>query len=505
MLYPYASVPLLRIALCMIPGVVMGRYYYDVAHLAGFAGWSLVLLWAVLFAFQRYRRRYFPETGVLLMLMVFLFAWQYSGIHYKRSKIIRAEGDRKKLALVGRVAKLPVQQASGKWAVPVELKYLQHEHNRIDLSGHLRLTVKNAPARLKTGDYIHFTCRLNAIQDTATGYAGFLLSTGVYFTAATDTVEFKYQGDAWTDIAGRLAAQCRTYFYTVMPENETAGLCTALITGDRSGLDKSTAAHHRLLGTTHILSVSGLHVGLICVVLVKILSLLEAYFKRGKQMRLVCVILALWGYALITGLAPSVCRAVLMASIVMLGQLIRRQGAIENILAATLMIELIFNPAWLFYAGFQLSFAAIAGLIWLQPLIRDAWEPPKVWMFKIWDMASASLAAQICTFPFLVSIADGFPVYFLPANLLIVPLASAITSGAFLLVMLSPVEWLAAYAAWPLHGLCWLLDAIAAFLSRLPGATLPMPSSDVSFAFMTALLVIVLTGYWQYQNRKLQS
>jgi len=214
------------------------------------------------------------------------------------------------------------------------------------------------------------------------------------------------------------------------------------------------------------------------------------------------VILALWGYALITGLAPSVCRAVLMASMVMLGQLLRRQAPIENILAATLIAELIFNPAWLFYAGFQLSFAAIAGLIWLQPLIRNAWEPPKVWMFRIWDMASASLAAQICTFPFLVSIADGFPVYFLPANLLIVPLASLITSGAFILVMLSPVEWLAEYAAWPLHGLCWLLDAIAAFLSRLPGATLPMPSSDVSFAIASAVIIIVLTGVWQYRTQK---
>jgi ComEC/Rec2-related protein len=502
MLYPYASTPLLRIALCMIPGIIMGRFFYAYAQVAGLAGWILIALWCLLFVFQRYKKRYYPETGILIMTMVFLFAWQYSGIHYKRSKDIRTAGDRNKHTLVGRISQLPVQQASGKWAVPVQLKYVKYEQQTIEVYGDMRLSIRHMPNTFAVGDFISFTCRPYAIPDTATGYAAFLLSTGVYFTASTDSLHFMYAGESLIDKAGRLAAACRAYLYRVMPESESAGLCTALITGDRSGLDKSTAAHHRLLGTTHILSVSGLHVGLICMVLIKILSLLDRMWNKGKQFRILLVILALWIYAMVTGLAPSVCRAVLMSSIVMAGQLIRRKAPIENILAATVIVELLWNPAWLFYAGFQLSFAAIAGLIWLQPLIRNAWEPPKVWMFRVWDMASATLAAQICTFPFLVPIADGFPLYFLPANLIIVPLASLITSGAFILVIMSPIEGVAIYGAKLLHLLCQFLDAIAAFLSRLPCATLPLPSSDFSFAITSAILVIVITGFWQYKSQK---
>jgi competence protein ComEC len=125
-------------------------------------------------------------------------------------------------------------------------------------------------------------------------------------------------------------------------------------------------------------------------------------------------------------------------------------------------------------------------------MIEDLWEPDNPKVAKIWEMASTAIAAQISTLPFLIPLATDFPVYFLPANLLIVPLASLLTGGAFALVLLSPVPWIRDVLGWGIEWITWVMNQIARVLSILPGVSIPIPIHEVWQAWILGCVILIL-------------
>lgn len=498
MLYPFASVPLIRLALVCIPGIILGKYFPEIYFQAYILMSGLLILWMVLSILYQRKKQFVPELAVLLLLAFFsagcwISGTHYSGIHYYRNML-----DKKYVEVYISVQNFPGRTAKGKWKITGELMRVKTDSVVYPVGCGIQILTDSLSSFPVPGSVVHARLKLQAISDTSAGYAGYLLSSGILFQGFSKYAEISEPAGTVQDQALALANECRTQLFRYLPEEDIAGLCTALVTGDRSALDRETAARHRMLGTTHILSVSGLHVGLICMVLIRILSLLDKGGVYGQNLRIVTVMFFLSLYAVMTGLAPSVCRAVIMALVSMTGRLIRRQTPIENALAFTCILELMWNPSWLFYPGFQLSFAALAGLIWMQPVLMHVWEPGNSLVHKLWEMSTATLAAQWCTFPFLIPLAAGFPLYFLPANLIIVPLASALTALSFILILISPIPVLPEYLGICIRWMSYLLDGITIFLSRLPGAMLEVPFTGIGSAVIAGILMyapLILLGY----------
>ena len=214
---------------------------------------------------------------------------------------------------------------------------------------------------------------------------------------------------------------------------EVAG---ALTLGLREKLGDEIKQSYRVSGAVHILAISGLHVGILYVVLFYSLSFLKKT-RYGKIVMVLVILCALWFFALLTGLSPSVLRASTMFSFVLIGQSLRRHSNVYNSLAISAFILLFINPSLIFNVGFQLSYCAVLGIVILQPRLHNLMRS-RFWLVdKISGLVAVSIAAQLATFPLSLYYFHQFPVYFWLTNIIVIPLTILILYFGFLFFLFS--------------------------------------------------------------------
>lgn len=216
------------------------------------------------------------------------------------------------------------------------------------------------------------------------------------------------------------------------------GIAEALLIGYTNDLDKDLVQAYSNTGVVHIIAISGMHLGLIYVMLTWIFSKIP-YIKKSAILRYILILSLLWVFSLLTGAGASVIRSAVMFSFMLTGQTFFKQSSIYNSLAAAALVMLAYNPFYLWELGFQLSYLAIIGiLVFQKPLYHLLYIPYK-WLDKIWELAAVSIAAQILTFPICMYYFHQFPNFFLFTNLLTVPLSSIIL---ILEILLMAFSWL---------------------------------------------------------------
>ena len=223
--------------------------------------------------------------------------------------------------------------------------------------------------------------------------------------------------------------------------NREQHVVKALVLGNTDGMDSELLQAYSLSGTLHVLAVSGLHVGIIYGIL---LALLKPFANShaGRWALAGISIAVLWAYAFVTGLSPSVLRAVTMFSFMALAKPMGQRTNIYNTLALSAFCLLLYDPFLIMSVGFQLSYIAVAGIVFLYPRLYFMWKPSSWGTNKIWQLTAVSIAAQVATFPVGLLYFHQFPVYFLFFNLVAIPLSSIILVGGLLLLavaFLSPV------------------------------------------------------------------
>jgi competence protein ComEC len=246
--------------------------------------------------------------------------------------------------------------------------------------------------------------------------------------------------------------------------------------GASDHLDPGTIQSYSASGTLHVLSVSGMHVALVYIVLLKLLAPLERK-RKMKWLSIILQLIFLWFYATLTGLCPSVMRSVTMLSVVIAGRAFNRNAHILNSLAASALILLLFDPLLLFDIGFQLSYLAVGGIVTLQPKLENLWEPAtNSFKGKIlkhcWTLISVTLVAQVFTFPLGLYYFQQFPTYFILSNLVVIPLSTIVMYAGLFLLIVSPFALLAKPVAVLFGFLVELLNACVAKIEHLPGAVL---------------------------------
>jgi len=251
--------------------------------------------------------------------------------------------------------------------------------------------------------------------------------------------------------------------------NEAFAVASTLILGYRADLSKETLSAYTKTGTIHALSVSGAHVAIIYVVLDFLLMFLNR--KRSlKIIKLILICTLIWGYALLTGLSPSVVRSAIMISILITAKVLSKNTNSYNILAFSAFCQLLYDPFLIWDVGFQLSYLAVFGLIYLQPKIYNLVYMKHKWTDRLWSFIAMSLAAQIVTFPLSIYYFHQFPLYFLFGNLFItIPLVLMMYLGIAVLVpwfsFLAPVfEWLINFTN---SALKWIADLPYATFSSI--------------------------------------
>lgn len=238
----------------------------------------------------------------------------------------------------------------------------------------------------------------------------------------------------------------------------------ALVLGQRQNVDPIITKNFRDAGVIHILALSGLHVGIILLILQFALRWMQS-IRYGKILQTVLIIILLWCFALITGMSPSILRAVTMFSFVAIGMSMNRKRSVFHSLTISAFFLLLFDPRLLFQVGFQLSYTAVLAIVLLQPLFARALPRIKFWLpRKLWEVFTVTLAAQIGVAPLSIFYFHQLPMAFLVGNLALLLFLPLILVAAIIFIVTMqlgiPNVWLG-------DGLNLIFENIIAFIGYI--------------------------------------
>ncbi|GAB4052715.1 ComEC/Rec2 family competence protein [Spirosoma litoris] len=272
-----------------------------------------------------------------------------------------------------------------------------------------------------------------------------------------------------TQIASVVNRWADSVFTHQIGDRAEYGIVNAMILGIRDDLDTELYRAYSAAGAVHILSVSGLHVGILFQVLTILLGFL-AKRPRGKLLMAALQLTILWFYALVTGFSPPVLRSAAMFTMVILANTFGRQQQMPNTLGASAFFILCFDPYALFSAGFQLSYLAVAGIsAWQSPLYQSITFRTK-WADKLWKLTAVALVAQLITFPLGVYYFHQFPTYFLLANPIVIVMSEILLPLAMATLALSWIPVVNDGLGWLLQKAAWFLNYAVTQTGQLPGA-----------------------------------
>lgn len=275
---------------------------------------------------------------------------------------------------------------------------------------------------------------------------------------------------------------------------EAFSICSALLVGYDDEISSDVMSSFSHSGTLHVLSVSGMHTGLLYGLIVFIFQLIDKY-DRYKKTKCVFIIALLFLFVLITGFSPSVLRAALMLTLVILGKTFYRNGNAYNTLVFSAFLLLLFNPFLIMDVGFLLSYLALFGIMYLYPLLNELYPVKHKLIGWFWSLTLMSVAATVFTLPVSLYYFHQFPVWFIFSNLIIIPLSIGLMAASFLLLLCYKVIILK-------QSLAWLINMATSAMLWTAGLTdnthygfidhIAFAKADVFFSIVTIVLLFRL-------------
>ena len=281
-------------------------------------------------------------------------------------------------------------------------------------------------------------------------------------------------------------------------------ILSALTLGYKRDLDRETKRVFSASGAMHILAVSGLHVGIIFWVITLLFGFLRKQ-KSGRLLFMIISIILLWSYAFITGLSPSVMRASTMFTIFVIGENINRKPNSYNSLAASALFLLLFNPNNLFEVGFQLSYSAVFGILFLQPKLSKLITVNNKLLKFFWTLLTISIAAQIATFPITTFYFNQFPTYFWITNLFIIPAVMILIPLGILLLIVAKIPILSTAISAILQFIIKWCYIILSQIEQFPFSVHEIAVHPIQLFFLLAALFSLYLFLKSYRAKFIQA
>jgi competence protein ComEC len=363
--------------------------------------------------------------------------------------------------------------------------------------------------RIFSGDTLLISGQLNLVPaplNPATfNYQKYLRRKGISYSIYLDSGQWELNGKGNPGFVRRTTHQIRKYIHQVVHhsalQEENKGLALALLIGLKDDLDPEVSQEFSGAGAVHVLCVSGLHVGVIYLMIIVLFGFLRKIRKYGHILFFAIGIAGIWSYAMVAGLPPSVNRASVMFSFMLLGKLFRRKNISMNGVAASAFLLMFEQPGVIFHVGFQLSYLAVIGIITMFPPLSQIWMPGNRWLVKIRDLILVSFCAQLFTFPVAVSLFHTFPNYFLLTNLLIIPVTGVVIYAgvAFLTIQMMPLHQIAEVV---FDWLLSLMRMMVGFVDGLPGSSTNHITISNPQVWIIMISIFALLFWMQREGRR---
>ena len=278
-----------------------------------------------------------------------------------------------------------------------------------------------------------------------------------------------------------------------------SGIVTAMLLGERSSLSDATISHFRHSGASHVLALSGLHLGIIYMLLQFV-----TLSRRKRLVTEIVTVVFIWFFVILVGMMPSVVRAASMITICSLFSMWGRRPVSLNSLALVAMIMLMFNPMQILDIGFQLSFISVAFILaYAVPIINMLcpFNSHRLWKWLV-SVLVMSIVAQMSTAPIVAKVFAIMPNYFLLTNIVVVPLSWLLLTLSLIMVMLSWVPMLGGWMAVVSMLVASGLDYVLSFISHLPGAVTVFPPITTLTVFCLYIIIICIMETVKSQIKK---
>ena len=263
-------------------------------------------------------------------------------------------------------------------------------------------------------------------------------------------------------------------------------IINALLLGQRQDISEDVYTSYTNAGAIHILAVSGLHVGIVLLILSFVFKPIERV-KHGKLIKTILLVICLWSFALIAGLSASVTRAVTMFSIVTIAMNLKRPTNIYNTLAISMFVILLFKPMFLFDVGFQLSYLAVFAIVAIDPMLYSLWKPKNKILRFYWHTFTVTVSAQFGIIPISLYYFHQFPSLFFISNLVIIPFLGFILGFGILVILLAVFNILPNFIANTYGYIISSMNSFVGWISKQESFLL----KDIAFS-----LLYVLASYF---------
>jgi ComEC/Rec2-related protein len=441
-------------------------------------------------------------TAIVFALIAF-GAWRIMLANAGRpsASLIELTSANARVEIFARVDGVPFQKQSG-WRVPLDLIAIKGTSGDFPVKGRVLLTSIPTLQGLRFGDYIRFVGRAYApsVRRNPGGfdYADYLHRQGFDATVRPESPITQWPQDrSWS--LHNLIDPARQWIRVTLGEylkDNPQALLVGLLLGDTDRLPKPIYDSFRESGTSHLLAVSGANVWLV----VGMILLPMYYFAVPRWPRTVIAVVVIILFSFLTRNEPSVVRASLMVGLILVGQLLWRPVSPFNAVGAAGIIILLFAPSHLFRPGFQLSFAAVLGILIavgrVEPALKGFWR--RRWVYAPVMFIVASVAATLATAPVSAWHFGTVPVAGVISNLVMVPLAGLTAHlGLALLPVQTVSGTIASWLAWVTD---WLLTAstrIAQFFADVPWAVVSWSNPSVLILLHLPVAVILILNWRQ--------
>ena len=499
--------PILKLAIFLAIGILASDYVFvSVSTVLGGIGFISFVLFGTHFYCKKYHRTlYWPSLMVLLMMVllgIFISKIQsptFSKSHYSHLETTADE----RLHELEFVIKKRLKPTTYNHRYYVEL--LKVDYTSVSGSLLVNLSKESPTANFNVNEKILTVASLKEVNTPLNpyqfNYKNYLKRLGIYHQVfLKDQVTFAIP-QAPTTITGyaetiREALNKGLHQLPFKPIERA--FIKALLLGQRQDITTDVYEAYAKAGAIHILAISGLHIGILLLILQFILKPL-LYFGQGKFVRLLIILCVLWSFAVMAGLSPSVVRAVTMFSLFAIVRGLKRSSNSLNILAVSAFILLLVRPGFCFDVGFQLSYAAVASIIIVKPIL-DSW-----WSFKnrvgnwFLDLLKVSIAAQIGVLPLSLYYFHQFPGLFFVTNMVVIPCLIVILglgiATMILAVVYKPPEFL-------VHTLAWIIQSMNRFVEWVASKEAFL-FEQISFdltALVISYLILFLLGIFYHKK-----
>ncbi|TXE18900.1 ComEC/Rec2 family competence protein [Psychroserpens burtonensis] len=501
---------IIKLTCCVIMGILIAEYLRVPLLISIYTSLILVCLLAVLFLISRnnlHKTIWFGLITILTMTSLGVLIYNtHDQSNFKNHYSWHISEE--KLNETPVVFKIRERLKSGNYNDKYIIDILKVNGEKVNGKSLLNIKKDSANRLHKIDDVLLMNAIFRVVNKPTNpnqfDYGKYLGKQYVYhqlFTENTSVLTLKSERSSIFGYADAIRTHINEKLENYNFKPEELAIINALILGQRQDMSKDIYDSYTGAGAIHILAVSGLHVGLILLLLTIGLRPIER-IKNGKTIKVVLILILLWLFAIVAGLSASVTRAVTMFSIVAIAMHMKRPTNIFNTLAISMFVLLLVKPMFLFDVGFQLSYVAVLAIVSLQPLLYKLWKPKWKLIDYFWQILTVTVAAQFGVVPLSLYYFHQFPSLFFISNLAIIPFLGMILGLGILIIILAVLNALPQFFADLYGSIISGMNTVVTWVSQQEAFLFKNISINELQVFACYLLIITLAFWYKKPNFK---